>query len=225
MIKIFLLLFAISSASFSQEINVNLKNELKLILLKDQGFRELLDGGISDERKQELLKELSITENDFLENERYLFQKNDSLNLVEVERIIKEYGYPGKSLVGEPENEAAWFVIQHSDKIEVYFPLIKKAGEEDEIGMTKVAMMEDRMLMYRGEAQIYGTQGKGIFKVKNPTKQDDVLYIIWPIKDPENVDELRKAVGFNSTVEEYAKRLGIEYKVYTIEEVNQLLPK
>jgi len=225
MIKIFLLLFAISSASFSQEINVNLKNELKLILLKDQGFRELLDGGISDERKQELLKELSITENDFLENERYLFQKNDSLNLVEVERIIKEYGYPGKSLVGEPENEAAWFVIQHSDKIEVYFPLIKKAGEEDEIGMTKVAMMEDRMLMYRGEAQIYGTQGKGIFKVKNPTKQDDVLYIIWPIKDPENVDKLRKVVGFNSTVEEYAKRLGIEYKVYTIEEVNQLLPK
>jgi hypothetical protein len=184
-----------------------------------------LDGGISDERKQELLKELSITENDFLENERYLFQKNDSLNLVEVERIIKEYGYPGKSLVGEPENEAAWFVIQHSDKIEVYFPLIKKAGEEDEIGMTKVAMMEDRMLMYRGEAQIYGTQGKGIFKVKNPTKQDDVLYIIWPIKDPENVDKLRKVVGFNSTVEEYAKRLGIEYKVYTIEEVNQLLPK
>jgi hypothetical protein len=225
MIKIFLLLFAISSASFSQEINVNLKNELKLILLKDQGFRELLDGGISDERKQELLKELSITENDFLENERYLFQKNDSLNLVEIERIIKEYGYPGKSLVGEPENEAAWFVIQHSDKIEVYFPLIKKAGEEDEIGMTKVAMMEDRMLMYRGEAQIYGTQGKGIFKVKNPTKQDDVLYIIWPIKDPENVDKLRKVVGFNSTVEEYAKRLGIEYKVYTIEEVNQLLPK
>jgi hypothetical protein len=213
------------SFSFSQEINLDLKNELKLILLKDQGFRELLGGGISDERKQELLKELSITENDFLENERYLFQKNDSLNLVEVERIIKEYGFPGKSLVGEPENEAAWFVIQHSDKIEEYFPLIKKAGEEGELSLTKVAMMEDRMLTYRGEAQIYGTQGKGIFKVKNPTKQEDFYYVIWPIKNPDKVNELRKAVGFNSTIEDYAKQLGIVYKVYTIEDVNKLIIK
>ena len=227
MIKSILLIFAFvsSSFSFSQEINLDLKNELKLILLKDQGFRELSGGGISDERKQELLKELSITKEDFLENERYLFQKNDSLNLVAIDNIIREYGYPGKSLVGEPENETAWFVIQHSDKIEEYFPLIKKAGEEDELKKSKVAMMEDRMLMYRGESQIFGTQSKGIFKVKNPIKQEDIFYIIWPIENPEQVNVRRKEVGFNSTVEEYAKQLGIEYKLYTLEEVKQLLPK
>lgn len=225
--KLILLIFALalSSFSFSQEINLDLKNELKLILLKDQGFREMFSDGISEARKKEILKLLSITEENFLENGHTLFQRNDSLNLVAVEKIIKEYGYPGKSLVGEPENDAAWFVIQHSDKIEEYFPLIKKTGEDGELKMSKVAMMEDRMLMYRGEPQIYGTQGKGIHSINDSSKQKDFFYIIWPIKNPENVNDLRKNVGFELTVEENAKRMGIEYKIYTIEEVNELFPK
>lgn len=226
MIKAILVMFALvlTSSSFSQAINPDLKNELRLILLKDQGFRELFSSQISEERKQELLKELSLTDEIFSQNEHYVFQENDSLNLVAVEKIIKEYGYPGKSLVGEPENDAAWFVIQHSNKIEDYFPLIKKAGKMGELKMTKVAMMEDRMLMYRGQSQIYGTQAKGIHSVNDSTKENDFFYIIWPIESPKNVNSLRKFVGFNSTVEENAKRMGIEYKVYTIEEVNRLFP-
>src|SRR5690554_4967084 len=208
---LFICAFALSSFSFSQEIDQDLKNRLKHVLLRDQGFRELWGGPISNERKQVLLKELSLTEKDFLDNERSLFQKNDSLNLVEIEKIINHYGYPGKSMVGEPENETAWFVIQHSSKIEKYFPLIKRAGEEGELKMSKVAMMEDRMLMYKGETQIYGTQAKGIFKVKNPSKQEDIFYIIWPVRNPEKVNELRKTMGLQSTIEEYAQNLGIEY--------------
>lgn len=226
MIKPLLFLFTItlSSLSFGQEINAELKKELNYILLKDQGFRELSNVDISEKRKREILKLLSITEKEFLENERYLFEKNDSLNLVAVEKIIKKHGYPGKSLVGEPENEAAWFVLQHSDKIEAYFPIIKKAGQENELKMSKVAMMEDRMLMYRGEPQIYGTQAKAIFKVKNPTKQEDVFYIIWPIENPSDVNTRRNQVGIGSTIKAYAQQLGIEYKLYTVEEVDKLVP-
>lgn len=77
--------------------------------------------------------------------------------------------------------------------------------------MSKVAMMEDRMLMERDEAQIYGTQAKGIFMVKNPSKQEDIFYIIWPIENPNQVNARRKEVGLSSTIEEYAKQLGIEY--------------
>ena len=213
----------LNSISFAQEINFDLKNELKLILLKDQGYRELMSGEIDEERKIELLKQLSITETDLQGNFSNLINRNDSLNIIEVEKIIKEFGYPGKSLVGEPENDAAWFVIQHSDKIEEYFPLIQRAGEIGELKMTKVAMMHDRMLMYRGEAQIYGTQGKGIHSVNDSTKQNAFFYIIWPIKNPKNVNELRKVAGFTSTVEENAKRMKIEYKEYTIAEVNKML--
>ena len=145
----------------------------------------------------------------------------DSLNLITIAEIIEKYGYPGKTLVGEPTNISAWLVIQHSDKIEKYFPVIKKAGENHEIPMTLVAMMEDRMLMDQGLAQIYGSQGNGKYFKNSETGQYEYMMIIWPIKDPENVNKLRKSVGFTSTIEEYSKMLGIDYKVFSIEEINK----
>jgi hypothetical protein len=204
------------------EINELLKEELSQILNRDQGFRILSGGGISEEKKKEWYKILELDQDYFEANENRLFEENDSLNLVRIERIIKRYGYPGKSLVGEPENESAWYVIQHSNKIETYFPIIKEAGVKGELPMTKVAMMEDRLLMSQGKEQLYGSQGKGIFIVENPTKAEDMIHIIWPIKNPEKVNELRKSVGFETTVQENARRMRIEYKVYTLEEVSRM---
>lgn len=204
------------------KINKELKTQLAEIFNRDQGFRILSSGGTSEEDRNKWFKTLKLDQDYFKENENRLFEENDSLNLVQIERIIEEYGYPGKSLVGEPENEAAWYVIQHSDKIEHYFPIIKKAGLKEELPMTKVAMMEDRLLMYQGKEQIYGTQGKGIFIVENPTKREDMIHVIWPIKDPKNVNELRKKVGFKTTVEENANRMRIEYKVYSLKEVEKM---
>ena len=87
--------------------------------------------------------------------------------------------------------------------------------------MTLVAMMEDRMLMDHGLAQIYGSQGSGKYFKNSETGQYEYMMIIWPIQDPGNVNELRKSVGFTSTIEEYSKILGIDYKVYSIEEINK----
>ena len=210
------------SCTEKEQYNTELKSELALILEKDQGFRELSGGNITDSRKKELLQKFDISEKQFNENERELFQANDSLNLLQIEKIIQKHGYPGKSLVGEPENEAAWYVIQHSNKIEKYYPIIEKAGERGELSAVKVAMMRDRMLMYSGKEQIYGSQGKAIFLVWPPEKQDDVKMIIWPIKNPEKVNQLRQEVGFENTVEENAKRMNIDYKVYTLNEVNEM---
>jgi len=49
---------------------------------------------------------------------------------MKVEAIFRKVGYPGKTLVGHPANEAAYYVIQHSDKIKKYFPLIEQAGQK-----------------------------------------------------------------------------------------------
>ena len=38
---------------------------------------------------------------------------------LKIDKIISKYGYPGKSLVGEPEN--FFYVIQHSNKIKIIF--------------------------------------------------------------------------------------------------------
>ena len=221
--KLVLLIIVIFSSCLEKDkFNPELKSELSSILIRDQGFRELYNRNITEKRKSELLKLLEISEADFLENERDIFRKNDSLNLIKIEKIINRYGYPGKSLVGEPENEAAWFVIQHSGKIADYFPIIEKAGQKGELDLVKVAMMKDRLLMNLGEEQLYGSQGKRIFFVWPPRKQTDSKVIIWPIKNPATVNTLRQQIGFKNTVEEYAQSLDIDYKPYTLSEVNQM---
>jgi len=116
-------------------------------------------------------------------------------------------------MVGEPTNTVAWYVLQHSNKISEYLPIIKKAGEEGEIPMNLVAMMEDRYLMNEGMPQVYGTQGR----------MDDSKEYIWPIDDPENVNTRREQAGFDTTIEEYAKQLfgpDFEYEPLSMDDIN-----
>lgn len=146
--------------------------------------------------------------------------KIDSFNTKFIEKVFKEYGYPGKSLVGEPTNIAAWLVIQHSKNISQNINLIKEATEKGELDKTYYAMMQDRMLMYNNEEQIYGTQGSTI-----RNSSGTPINIIWPIKDSENVNKRRQEVGYEDTIEEYAKLLygdDFEYKAYTLEEIEEL---
>jgi len=62
-------------------------------------------------------------------------------------------------------------------------------------------MMEDRLLTYEGKKQIYGTQAG----------DSTGAPYVWPIKDPDRVNELRKAAGFGLTLEENAERLDAIY--------------
>ena len=141
----------------------------------------------------------------------------DSSNMEFVEKYFIEKGYPGKSIVGESTSLAAWYVLQHNpDKIPTYLPLIKEAAQKGEISMRSAAMMEDRYLMNEGKPQIYGTQGMNF--------DDERGSFIWPIEDPENVNERRMKVGYDQTIEEYAKLLfgaDFEYKVLSIDDVKQ----
>jgi hypothetical protein len=215
--KLFLVLsIFIFGISFSQTgINLELKKELDAILKSDQIFREFSDSNTTAVRKAEILKETGYSK---LELNRDLWQivdKTDAKNIKRIEEIIAKFGYPGKKLVGEPTNLACWYVIQHSKEISKYFPLIQKAGAEGEISKTSVAMMQDRLLMYDEKEQIYGTQGAGRLIINSEGKEE-FFNFIWPIQSPEKVNELRKKIGFTTTVEENAKNLGMEYKVFTI---------
>lgn len=145
----------------------------------------------------------------------------DSTNTLFIEKVFKEYGYPGKTLVGEETSQVAWSVIQHSGKIGAYLPLIKEAGEQGELPSTSVAMMEDRYLVHQNQEQIYGTQVKRIHLNKK-----DTIAFIWPIKNADSVNIRRVKVGFEETVEEYCQRiLGIDYKKYSLDEAEKLVPK
>lgn len=218
-LNVFFLFFGIGHSQTN--INQELKKELDLILKSDQLLREYSDSEITPTRKAEILKETGFSKEELDKNLWKIVNKQDSINLVKVENIVSKFGYPGKTLVGEPTNEAVWYVIQHSKKIPQYFSLIQKAGQENEISYTKVAKMEDRLLMYEGKEQIYGTQGAGR-RIINESGKEEFFNFIWPIKDPKKVNELRKNAGFSETVEEYAKSLDIDYKVFTLEDYKKL---
>lgn len=216
---IFLLFFGLCQSQI--KINEDLKKELDNILKSDQILREYSDSEITEDRRFEILKMTGYSKEELSKNLWKFINKQDSINLVKVENIILKHGYPGKLLVGEPTNKAVWYVIQHSKKISKYFPLIQKAGREKQIPTTLVAMMEDRMLMYEGNEQIYGTQGAGR-NVLNQDNKEEFFNFIWPIKNPKKVNKLRRKVGFTNTVEENAKNLGLEYKVFTLKDYKNL---
>ena len=144
-----------------EKLNTELKKELDSIYNIDQTFREILND--NSDKTIRFLKEQGYTLEEFQKNSWLIIIKHDKLNLKRIEKIIDKYGYPSIQLVGKPTNKAVWFVIQHSDKeiIEKYFPLIERAGKKNDIPMTLVAMMQDRLLMYQEKEQIYGTQGSG----------------------------------------------------------------
>lgn len=206
-----------------QSINTELKAELDSIMTLDQGTRQLLQQGLDNTKKAEILEKIGYTQDEFEANPWGIIMKHDSINQKRVYEILDEYGYPGKSMVGSPTNLAAWLVIQHSEAIEKYLPLIKEAGEKGEIPASYAAMMEDRYLMNLGKEQVYGTQAWGS-PLKNSPDEEQV-YIIWPIKDPETVNQRREAIGFKTTVEEYAEQMDIDYKAYSLDQARNMFKR
>lgn len=221
-----LLLFVFGFSQAQNTIDEDLKKELDGIYKSDQILREYIDSETTESRKLQILNETGYSGDDLANGKVYMIlNKRDSINLIRIEEIITKYGYPGKTLVGEPTNEAAWYVIQHSKKIANYFPMIEEAGASNEIPFTKVAMMHDRLLMQQRKEQLYGTQGAGNYRLNSVTGKKEFWNYIWPILNPNGVNEMRKEAGFTTTVEENAKRMGIDYKVYTIEEIKKLTVK
>ncbi|WP_223653101.1 DUF6624 domain-containing protein [Hymenobacter psoromatis] len=203
----------------SARLNPPLKQELDSMYVQDQIFREALIDPAKTKQRDSLAQRYQLPANNVQGGLMSRMIRTDSSNLQRVRAIIKRFGYPGKSLVGTPTNEAAFYVIQHSSRIPEYLPLIKQAAEQGELPFRLYAMMLDRQLMYAGQPQVYGTQGRS-FPNPNPTEKQQ--YFIWPIADPAHVNERRRQAGFDQTVEENAARLNIPYQVLTIEEVEKM---
>ncbi|MFW0717573.1 DUF6624 domain-containing protein [Pedobacter sp. N23S346] len=204
------------------KINKDLKKQLDSILVQDQVFREYTDNQTTDLRKQEIARIVGCKRDYLDKNIWTLITKTDSINLIKVENIVQRYGYPGKTMVGEPTNTAVFLVIQHSPKIAKYYPLIEEAGKNKEIHLTDVAMMLDRKLTEERKPQIYGTQLEGKFITDKQTGEKRQIIYVLPIENAKAVNNRRRKVGFETTVEENARRFGIEYKQYTYEEIKKM---
>ncbi len=197
------------------KLNLSLKQRLDSIAVLDQKYRLLMQAQSLEERKK-LGEGMGLSEAEYSGDLSQMQRVLDSVNMVFVEKYFLQNGYPGKSIVGEESSLVAWNVLQHNpDKIPLYLPLVKKAAEAGEIPKTAAAMMEDRYLMTEGKPQIYGTQGM--------TYDDARGSFIWPIENPETVNQRRKEVGFEETIEDYAKILfgdDFVYEPRTMEQIN-----
>lgn len=129
----------------------------------------------------------------------------DSTNLVTLEQIIGQIGWPPASKVGKKANSAAWLVVQHAplESQEKYFPMMEKSVKDKESNPVELAYLDDRIRMRKGQKQLYGTQVKMDEKTGAPA--------IWPIEDEEHVDKRRAELGLEKMAD-YAKRFGIDYK-------------
>jgi len=140
--------------------------------------------------------------------------KRDSINLIKVSKILDEKGWPDKNLIGERGTSTLFLVIQHADQNtqEKYLPIIKKAMENKNLPKSQYAMFYDRLLLRRGERQIYGTQ-------LAMSKESKLPYVL-PLESPENVDKRRAEMGLN-TMQENLNRWNITWDV---EEYIKILP-
>ena len=118
--------------------------------------------------------------------------------------IIEKYGIPTISIVGNFASGQFFFILQHTELkvIEKYYPKVKKAWKKGDYDSIDYAMLTDRLLMYKGKDQIYGTQ----IMMRTDHKKYPNKYILYPVKDFKNVNKRRKEMGFKETVEEYVKR-------------------
>jgi hypothetical protein len=100
---------------------------------------------------------------------------------------VDAHGWPGQSLAGENGAHAAWLLLHHAelDFQEQCLPLLMEAVGRGDASPRDLAYLKDRVLMRRGEPQIYGTQ----YLVKDGVPE------LWTVRDPEGLDERRAALG------------------------------
>lgn len=138
-----------------------------------------------------------------LQRDKFTFEESLEIDRKHKERlkeIIKEYGWPKISEVGQVASQAAWLVAQHTYNDvpfqEECLNLLQEAAENGEADMSHVGYLIDRIRVRKGLPQIYGTQWG--------YKDAQGNIGPYPIEDQENLDQRRAKMGMGSFAE-YAK--------------------
>ncbi len=179
------------------EANLNkpLVAELDTILNDDQDDRMKLDG---------IMKKYGIKSDEY-EQLAARVERKDSVNVLKVTKILDQYGWLGRDVVGKEGNMTLFLVIQHADikTQEKYLPMMREAVKNHHANSAALAMLEDRVALDEGRKQIYGSQVA--------SGADGVMYVR-PLEDPDNVDKRRAEVGLGP-IAEYVQYWNIKWDV------------
>ena len=121
-------------------------------------------------------------------------------NAARLAEIIETHGWPGTGLVGADGAEAAWLIAQHAIGEPAFqrrcLELLLAGVASDDVPAWQPAYLEDRIRMFEGRKQRYGTQ------LDTGPGGEPVPY---PIEEPEQVDERRRAVGLPPLADHLAR--------------------
>ncbi len=120
-------------------------------------------------------------------------------NAARLRALVAGHGWPGRALAGEDGAEAAWLVVQHAIGepafVRAMHALLADAAARGDAPAWQPAMLEDRIRVYEGRPQRYGTQF---------VPDADGWLRPHAIEDPENVEARRAAVGLGPLAERVA---------------------
>ncbi|MBF2053917.1 MAG: hypothetical protein IGS03_10705 [Candidatus Sericytochromatia bacterium] len=170
-----------------------LRQTLLALLAADQADRQLLtDQGLSQLTPEDVAR----------------IQHNDSARLQQLMALLKQHGWPSRSMVCADGVQAAFVLVQHADAQPAFqmamLKDIKAAYAAGEIPGQALALLTDRVLKNTGQPQRYGTQ------VLIKANQLEV----YPLEAPEQVDERRASLGL-PPLADYLAQLRAFYKLGT----------
>lgn len=115
-------------------------------------------------------------------------------NAARLRELITKHGWPAEDIAGKDGAEAAWLIAQHSVGEPCFMKqaleLARAAAEQHRCPGWHAAYLEDRIAMYEGRPQRFGSQWID--------GSEDGLGRPWPLAEPDRVNELRASVGLRA---------------------------
>ncbi len=179
-----------------KDLDKPLVAKLEKIYTEDQKYRKEING----------INEKYGWESDEMKAHWKIIHKKDSINLIEVQKILDTKGWLGKDVIGRQGNTTLFLIIQHSD-IDIqlkYLPMMREAAKKGNARPSSLALLEDRIALRQGKRQIYGSQ----IHTDKETKEKYVA----PLINPENVDKRRAEVGLGKLTD-YTSHFGFDWDI------------
>lgn len=112
-----------------------------------------------------------------------------------LEKIVKQYGYPGFKQVGKKSSDNFWLLVQHADAHPDFqrqvLKLMRVEVKRKNANPIFYAYLTDRVALNANQPEEYGTQvkyeGPGLGKAVPKS-----------LRDPQNVNKRRAAIGMES---------------------------
>ena len=166
----------------------------------DKPLREQLKNMVREDQavRYEYIKAWQAGDSSAADSLLKRMQYVDSVNLLQVTDILDSRGWVGRDVIGDA-CEVFWVIIQHAglEAQGKYLPLFREAVERGELQAGAVAMMEDRVAVFEGRPQRYGSQLQ---------RGEDGSYTPFELLDADKVDEWRAEVGM-APLSEYLKEM------------------